>query len=181
VVYGFTYRGQHCSLFGVNLLSYTIHSPELREYEDEADGLSGVLDYGTEYGKRPIDIKIDINPNDVPFKLRQSQIYNWLKPTLPAGILIFDEIPDRIFYAKLSSKLSPEQFNRYGNFEFTMKCADPFAYGPEHILETIIDSSPQTLVIQSNGTEPTPPLIELTNNGATTINGFTLQNEYQIE
>jgi predicted phage tail component-like protein len=181
LAYGFTYRGQHCSLFGVNLLTHKINSPELREYEDEADGRPGALDYGTEYGKRPIDIKIDITPNDIEFKLRQSQIYNWLKPTLPAGILIFDEIPSRLFYSKLSSKLGPEQFNRYGTLEFTMKCVDPFAYGLERIYETIIVSSPQSIVIQSDGTEPTSPVIELTNNGVTTINKFTLQNEYQIE
>jgi predicted phage tail component-like protein len=178
---GFTYRGQHCSVFGVNLLTYRINSPDLREYEDEADGRPGALDYGTEYGKRAIDIKIDIVPTDSAFKLRQSQIYNWLKPTLPAGILIFDEIPDRLYYAKLSSKLGPEQFNRYGTLEFTMKCTDPFAYGPESIYETIIDLSPEIMIIEANGTEPTPPLIELTNNGLNTINGFTLKNEYQIE
>ena len=178
---GFTYRGQHCSAFGINLLNYRINSPELREYEDEADGRPGALDYGTEFGKRSIEIKIDIEPNDTPFKLRQSQIYNWLKPTLPAGILIFDEMPDRIFYAKLSSKLGPEQFGRYGTFEFTMKCTDPFAYGPEQITETTITTSPATIDIQSDGTEPTPPLIELTNAGSTTIMRFIVTNEYQLE
>lgn len=178
---GFTFRGQHCSLFGVNLLTYRINSPELREYEDEADGRPGALDYGTELGKRSIDIKIDIVPSETPFKIRQSQIYNWLKPTLPAGILIFDEIPDRFYYAKLSSKLTPEQFNRYGIFELTMKCTDPFAYGPEQIHETIITASPTLINIESLGTEPTPPYIELTNVGSTTINRFKLQAEYQIE
>jgi len=178
---GFTFRGQHCSLFGVNLLSYVINSPELREYEDEAAGRPGALDYGTELGKRAIDIKIDITTNETPFKTRQSQIYNWLKPTLPAGILIFDEIPDRFYYAKLSSKLTPEQFNRYGTFELTLKCTDPFAYGPERIEELTITTSPTAIDIRTDGTEPTPPYIELTNNGTTTINRLKLQVEYQVE
>ena len=178
---GFTFRGQHCSLFSVNLLSYRINDPDIREYEDEADGRPGTLDYGTEYGKRSIDLKIDIVPDATPFRLRQSQIYNWLKPTSPAGILVFDEIPDRFFYAKLTGRLSPEQFNRYGTFDLTLKCTDPFAYGPERIHESIITASSTPIDIQSFGTEPTPPLIELTNTGSTTINRLKLQVEYQIE
>ncbi len=178
---GFTFRGQHCSLLGVNLLSYRINSPELREYEDEADGRPGALDYGTELGKRAIDITIDIVTNDTPFKLRQSQIYNWLKPTLPAGVLIFDEIPDRFFYAKLSSKLSAEQIIKYGIFEFTMKCTDPFAYGPERIMESVITADGTNYDIVSAGTESTPPIIELTNTGTTTINNVRILNEYQLE
>lgn len=178
---GFTFRGQHCSLFGINLLSYRIHDPDLREYEDEADGRAGTIDYGSEFSKRAIDLKIDIEPNDMPFRLRQSQIYNWLKPTLPAGILVFDEIPDRFFYAKLTGRLSPEQFYRYGTFDLTLKCTDPFAYGPEIIHESTITASPTPIDIQSLGSEPTPPLIELTNTGSTTINLLKLQVEYQIE
>ena len=180
--YGFTYRGQHCSLFGVNLLSYTIHSPELREYEDEVAGRPGTVDYGTEYGKRQIDLRIDIVPNDTPFKLRQSQIYNWLKPTLEPGPLIFDEIPDRVFYAKLTGQLGAEQFNRYGTFEITMKCVDPFAYGhPETVTQATITASPTSITVSSAGTELTPPVIELTNNGTQTIGEVRLSIEYQID
>jgi len=180
-VYGFTYRGRHSSEFGVNLLTYKINSPELREFEDDVAGRPGVVDYGTEFGKREIEIKIDIVPTDEDFKLQQSRIYNWLKPTLAAGILVFDEIPDRFYFAKFTGKLGLEQFGRYGTFDLTMKCTDPFAYGPEMVPETIITASPTTIQIVSNGTEPTSPVIELTNNGTTTIQQFTISNEYQIE
>jgi predicted phage tail component-like protein len=178
---GFTYRGKHSSSFGVNLLSHKIHSPNVREYEDEAAGMDGVHDYGTEWGKREIEIRIDVTPNDNLLKTRQSQILNWLKPTLPAGILIFDDMPDRIYYAKYTVKWGIEQFNRYGVFELTMKCTDPFAYGSEQITETMIITSPHDIVIISAGTESTPPVIELTNNGISAVNGFTIQNEYLVE
>jgi predicted phage tail component-like protein len=134
LAYGFTYRGRHCSEFGVNLLKYVIHPPELREYEEEISGLAGVIDYGTEFGKRQIDLVIDITPNSKPFKLRQSEIYTWLNPTLPAGPLVFDEMPNITYMAKLTSRIGIQQFNRYGTIELTMKCTDPF--GREEATDT---------------------------------------------
>lgn len=181
MIYGFTYRGRHCSEFGVNLLKYVVHSPELREYEDEVDGLPGTIDYGTDWGKRPIDMIIDIVPTDVPFKLQQSRILNWLKPTLPAGILVFDELPDRFYFAKFTGKLGIMQIMKYGEFEFTFKCTDPFAYGPERLREETITESPSVIKLDSLGSEPTPTVIKLTNTGLTNITSITIQNEYEVE
>jgi predicted phage tail component-like protein len=180
-VYGFTYRGKHCSELGVQLLTHTIQSPEVREYEDEVDGLPGVIDYGSEWGKRAVDLKIDIQPTADSFKLQQSRILNWLKPTLPAGLLVFDELPDRFFYAKFTGKLGTEQFGTYGTFEFSMKCTDPFIYGPEQILEQTITSSPESIFVASAGTEPTYPVIRLQNAGSNTINGFTMTIISEVE
>jgi predicted phage tail component-like protein len=178
---GFTYRGRHSSELGVHLLTYTVYTPDTREYEDEADGRPGAYDYGSEWGKREIVLKVDISPSDEPVKRRQSSLINWLRPTLPAGILVFDEIPDRFYFAKLTGRLSMEQFGRYGTFEWTMKCTDPFAYGPERIFENTFQVSPYAVSILSEGTESTPPLIELTNVGSTTVNGFRIVNEYPVE
>ncbi|CAM3705964.1 distal tail protein Dit [Cohnella lubricantis] len=134
-MYGFTYRGRHSSEFGITLLSSKINSPDLREYEDEVTGLPGVIDYGTEFGKRQIDLSIDITPSNEPFKVQQSRIYNWLNPTQAAGVLVFDETPDRYYYAKFTAKLGLQQIGKYGTFEFSMKCTDPFAYGYPHSMD----------------------------------------------
>jgi predicted phage tail component-like protein len=184
--YGFVFKGRHCSEFGARLLRYTVNSPDLREYEDEPAGLPGVLDFGTELGKREIEIVMDIDPSvDVPFKRRQSEILTWLKPTTAAGILVFDEVPDRFFYAKLSGRLVPEQIGQYGEFRVTLKCTDPFAYGPERIYEAVITDSgigTAAVTLESEGSEPTPPIIELSNAGSTALtDGFTLTIEYETE
>lgn len=180
-MYGFRFRGKHCSEFGVNLLSYTVQSPEVREYEDEVTGLPGTLDYGTEWGKRSIDLKVDIIPTGEPFKLQQSKILNWLKPTLSAGTLVFDELPDRFYLAQFTSKLGTEQFGNYGVFEFTMKCTDPFSYGAEQIDEFTITQSPATNFVVSGGTEFTYPVIRLRNTGSTTINGFEIKTVTEVD
>ncbi|WP_217597175.1 distal tail protein Dit [Cohnella sp. GbtcB17] len=178
---GFTYRGRHCSEMGVNLLSYRVNSPDLREYEDEVAGAPGAFDYGTDYGKRQIDLSLDIVETDEPFERQRERIYNWFKPTLAAGAVVFDDMPERTYFAKLAGKLGSDQIGRYGTMEITLKCTDPFAYGPEQILSPIITTSPTTIQILSDGTEPAETLIEITNAGSTTINQFKLSIEYQLE
>ncbi|MCU6709360.1 phage tail family protein [Paenibacillus sp. J5C_2022] len=179
--YGFTFKGRHSSEFGVRLLRYTVNSPDLREYEDEPAGLPGVIDYGTELGKRELEMTVDIEPNGAEFKRRQSEILTWLKPTTAAGIIVFDDVPDRFFYAKLSGRLTAEQIGRYGEFRVTMKCTDPFAYGPERIYEGTITGNPEDIVLESYGSEPTPPIVEMSNAGGNVIGEFTLQIEFETE
>lgn len=179
--HGFRYRGRHSSEFGVNLLRHTINSPDLREEEDEVAGLPGTLDYGTEWGKREIEMVIDISPTDEPLKLRQSKILNWLKPTLSAGVLVFDELPSRFYFAKFTKKLGVEQFGTYGEFEFSFKCSDPFIYGPEQIKEHTITQSPESIMVLSGGTEVTYPVVRLQNAGSNTITGFTITIISEVE
>ncbi|MFF2887853.1 distal tail protein Dit [Paenibacillus sp. NPDC057967] len=139
--YGFTYKGRHCSELGVRLLRYTVNSPDLREYEDEPAGTPGVIDYGTELGKREIEITVDIVPDSRMFKRRQSEILSWLKPTTAAGMLVFDDVPDRFFTAKLSGNLTPEQIGKYGELRFAMKCTDPYSRSATLSDNVILDST----------------------------------------
>ncbi|MHA6484463.1 distal tail protein Dit [Paenibacillus sp. strain BS8-2] len=180
-MYGFTYRGRHCSELGLDLLSYSVNSPELREAEDEVTGKAGTVDYGTEWGKRTIDLKVDMKQIGTPVKLQQSLILNWIKPTLPAALLVFDEMPDRFYYAKFTGKLGTQQFGSYGQFDFAMKCTDPYVYGPEQIHEMLVTNSPQSMFVPVGGTETSYPVIRLTNVGSNTINGFTVKTISEVD
>lgn len=202
-MYGFSYRGIHSSELGIDLLSYTVHSPEVREYEDEAAGRPGSIDYGSEWGPRQIDLKIDIVPDGDPFKIRQSKLLNWLNPMKPAAMLIFDDVPGRFYLAKFNGRLGMRQFNHYGQFEFSMKCYDPFAYsvarndevtwGSEIItfnhdytmgheggdVKTVTANTSYNVVV--SGTEPVQPIITISGTGTNvkvSANGkeFTISN-----
>ncbi|RAU96844.1 distal tail protein Dit [Paenibacillus sp. YN15] len=195
---GFTYRGRHCSEFGVNLLSYTVNTPEIRNYTEEADGRAGVYDYGSEWGTREITVTVDVTPNSVSLKRRQSQIMAWLSPVSNgAGALIFDEVPDVQYYAKLTGRVGIEQFFRgYGEFTFTFVCADPFGYSTYSVESIDVDSAvlvdtdisvdatysfavtgPATFNIDNFGYEPVQPVIEISGSFTTltlTLGGETL-------
>lgn len=186
-MYGFTYKGIHSSEMGINLLSYTVHSPSVREYEDEASGRPGTIDYGSEWGPRQIDLKIDIVPDSDPFKVRQSKLLSWLNPTKDVGMLIFDDVPGRYYLAKFNGRLGSQQFNTYGQFEYSMKCYDPYAYsivtndevtwGSEVItfnddylmgheggdVKTITANTSYNVVV--SGTEPVQPIITISGTG----------------
>lgn len=177
MTYGFTYKGRHCTEFGARLLRYTVNSPQLRENEDTVAGLDGVIDYGTELGKREIEVVFDIDPDARSFKRRQSQILSWLKPTA-AGKLVFDDVPDRFFNAKLTGSMAVEQIGKYGEIRVTFKAADPYSYSTTESDEIILDSdvildeditldatwsftinSPQTVTVNSWGYETVRPRI----------------------
>ncbi|GIQ63722.1 hypothetical protein PACILC2_22900 [Paenibacillus cisolokensis] len=179
--YGFTYRGRHCSEFGLKLIGYRVNAPDIREYEDEVGGVDGVIDYGTELGKREIEVRVDVISTDEPLAQRQSRIMAWLTPKQDAGALIFDEFPEWRYFAKYSGRLTLDQIGRYGEFTITFKCTDPFAYGPERIQEMTITSSPFTIHAPSDGAVPTPPVFELTNVGTTTLAYVRLTNEFRVD
>lgn len=181
--YGFTYRGRHCSELGVRLLRYTVGSPDLREYEDEIAGADGLIgyDYGTQLGKREIAVVIDIDPDERSFKRRQSAILSWLSPTKGNGQLIFDDVSERYYDAKLTGKLSVEQIGTYGEISLTFKALNPMASSVAESDDIILDSpvlldddiglsdawsftvtSPTTVTVNNWGYENVRPIIRVT-------------------
>jgi predicted phage tail component-like protein len=179
---GFTYRGQHSSVLGLTLLSLRLNPPEIREYEDDVSGRHGTIDYGTEFGKRDIEIQVDVLSSNENLKVRVSKIMQWLDPTQGASELIFDELPELRYLAKYTGRLGIEQqIVQYGVFAVTMKCTYPFGesvhdtsaieydqgleYGQGYeysLYSTIITASGQTLDIDHFGTVAVGPLIRIT-------------------
>lgn len=191
--YNFTFKGRSCADFGVRLLRYNVNSPELREYEDEIAGADGAIDFGTNLGKREIVVVIDIDPDDRSFKRRQSAILSWLSPTKGGGQLIFSDVPERYFDAKLTGRLSVEQIGNYGEISLTFKAVDPFAHSVAESDDIILDSpvllddeiglsdawtfgvnSPTVLSVNNWGYENVRPIIRVTGNFTNlSIGGFT--------
>lgn len=191
--YGFTYKGRHCSEFGARLLRYNIGSPALRENEDTIAGLDGVIDYGTELGRREIEVVFDIDPDERSFKRRQSQILSWLKPSSAGGKLTFSDIPDRFFNAKLTGSMAVEQIGKYGEIRVTFKATDPYSYSTTESDDVILDSdisleeeitldatwsftvnSPQTITVNNWGYEDVRPRIVITGSWTkVSVAGFT--------
>jgi len=192
MTYSFTYKGRDVTEFGGRLLRYNVGSPQLREYEDTVAGRDGVIDYGTELGKREIEVVFDIDPNDTQFKRRQSQILSWLKPS-SAGELVFSDMPDRYFTAKMTGSLAAEQIGKYGEFRITFKASDPYAYSKTDSLDIVLDSdilldeditldaawsfnvtSPQTVTVNNWGYEDVRPIITVSGSWSTvSVAGMT--------
>lgn len=178
---GFTYRGKHSSEIPVTLLGYTIHAPELRENEDDVPGRHGVVDSGTELGKREIELELMLESNgEHSMESRRRSLVAWLHP-FAYGDLVFDDAPDVRWEAKYAGKLGIEQISRFGVFTVTMKCAKPFGIQIDEAGGTLLDSdiildsdvrlddqytfevtTPESIEVNNYGTAPVYPIIEIT-------------------
>lgn len=88
---------------------------------------------------------------------------------------------DRRYLVRSSGPIDMQRIFQIGQFTLNLIAADPFAYAAEHIYETTMTASPFPFSIDSDGNLRTEPVIVLTNTGLTTVHGFSIVNEYQLE
>ncbi len=178
---GFSFKGRRGETLGLVLLGHRISSPTAREYEDELPGMDGTVDHGTEWGRRLVELEVELQPADEPIDLRISNIMAWFDPKKGSGPLALDDVPGRVFFAKYAGQLGIEPVARFGIVTIPMKCTDPFAYGPEQVQETVTTASPFSVSRVSAGNQETPPVLVLTNQGENNIHGFTITSEIIAE
>ena len=82
----------------------------------------------------------------------------WLSPVDGLKQLIFDDVPDRYFMARLKDKVDCERVIRAaGVFDLTFYCPDPFAYALEDEVFTITKAG-ETLITRSLGNIASRPV-----------------------
>jgi predicted phage tail component-like protein len=130
----------------------------LRNYSVSIPGKYGVADFGADMDAREISVSCSIFP-----KLRFSDLVEtldrialWLSPVDGLKQLIFDDVPDRYFMARLKEKVDCERVIRAaGVFDLSFYCPDPFAYALADDVFTITNaekhSSHEALEISHQG------------------------------
>lgn len=88
----------------------------------------------------------------------------------------FDDEPAVYYSGRIANQIDPEQIATIGEFTLQFRC-DPFAYSTETIIEETFSSSPYEVTVTSQGSVGSPPVIILTNQGASTIQSFTIKSE----
>lgn len=149
-------------------------------------GRSGELDFGADMGPRPFALECAMVKRD-PTSLQQavSQLAAFLHDQYgrPRTLqLIFDAQPDRYYNVRYSGNMPIDRIVGLGQFTLPLTAFDPHAYSIDgQVINDSITTSPWELEVDSTGTVITPTYIELTNQGTTTINEFTLQAEFLVE
>jgi len=184
---GFTLGGVPAKELGIIMIG-TSKRPILPPTVDRTisiPGRNGAWDFGADVGTRPFNLDCAlIEQNAVALqmaieRLAALMVDRYGKPrTLE---LTFDTRPDRHYQVRYSGSLEIDRIIGLGRFTLPLVAFEPYAYGDERITEQTITASPTVINIRSDGDILTSPVIELTNNGTTTINQFTLSTEYQIE
>ena len=83
----------------------------LRNYTASIPGKSGIADFGADFDYREINVSCSIPPKRTFAALVSvlDDIALWLDPAGGLKQLIFDDVPDRYFMARLSEKVNCER------------------------------------------------------------------------
>lgn len=184
---GFTYNDIHSKTMGLGtrLASWQVCG-KLRNFTTTVPGKYGVTDFGSDFDYREIAVSCSIFPqkNFTALVQKLDDIAAWLDPT-SLHQLIFDDVPDRYFMARLDTAVDCERLIRSaGRFDLKFFCPDPFGYALEDETFTITSTDTIQTVTRTKGNADSLPLYAVrgiftpnTIGGGfiITVNGTTMQ------
>ena len=104
---------------------------KMRNFTTTVPGKYGVADFGADFDYREITVHCNIYPkaNFTALVSALDDIAAWLDPVQGLRQLIFDDVPDRYFMARLNDAVDCERLIRSaGSFDLKFFCPDPFGY-----------------------------------------------------
>ncbi|USK43530.1 distal tail protein Dit [Cytobacillus oceanisediminis] len=183
--WGLTYRGVHSSEKGLRFTNISGRDtlPDIESRTSQTASKHGVHYFGYRFQERRIRAEIALYGSSLSnFRSKIRDIAAWLNPYDGPGELIFDDEPDKKYFAVITDNTDFEGMfiKRVAEIEFL--CPDPFAYA---ISETVATISGNSLNINNDGTAETFPVIEITADGtagpdnyAGKVSGETLDNPH---
>lgn len=157
---GFIYNDVSSQEMGVKarLESWQV-SGALRNYTSIIPGKDGAADFGAVLDSREIIVSCSIFPKQRFQALVEvlDEIAYWLSPLDGLKQLIFDEIPDRYFMARLRDQVDCERVIRAaGRFQLWFLCPDPFSYAVKDEVFTFIETGTHSLTRELGNIESFP-------------------------
>lgn len=157
---GFSYKDVTSKEMGVKarLTSWQV-SGWLRNFTTTVPGKYGVADFGADMDYREISVSCNIFPKHSFTALVEALdgIAAWLDPTQGLHQLIFDDVPDRYFMARLNDAVDCERLIRSaGRFDLKFFCPDPFGYAIADESYTITAAGTHTVTRKTGNTESLP-------------------------
>jgi len=146
----------------------------------------GALDFGADMGPRPLTLAAAFAEQETyALQARIEQLANFLldrygRPRDMA--LVFVANPSRQITVRYSGSLDIERVVGIGTFTLPFTAFDPFFYSAQdQISEQTLTASGASIVVESSGNVQTHGEIRIRNVGSTTINRFTISNEYELD
>lgn len=138
-------------------------------------GVAGGYLPNTEVGPRQLEVPVLIEANNFSTlqKLKED-LAAWLVTDEPQE-LIFDDEPDRIYYAVVDGSLDLDELVYFGQGNITFICPDPYKYGPKKSMP--LDPT-NPIVLAYKGTAPGKPIFRFTVTQPSTMIEYTNGEEY---
>lgn len=157
---GFSFDGTASKNMGIlSRMPTENRVPELRNRTIEIAGRDGLLDLGSSFSERVIEISCLITPKrtQADFLDCKDRIVHWLSPDKGTCELILDTEPERVYYARLQSGVTFEKAAVLAaTFDLTFFCPDPFGYAIEDEFFTIVEQGSQTVMREKGNIESSP-------------------------
>lgn len=146
---GFSYNDISSASMGLKarLTSWQVCG-KIRNFTTTVPGKYGVADFGADFDYREITVSCNIYPKSTFTGLVSAldEIALWLDPVQGLRQLIFDDVPDRYFMARLNDAVDCERLVRAsGSFDLKFFCPDPFAYAITDETFTITQTGSHTI------------------------------------
>ena len=196
---GFNFNGVTSASMGIRArLTSWQFIPAVSNNTVSIPGKAGVADFGANKLSRRISVKCGVNPTGSMSSLisRLDTLAAWLDPVNGAQRLVFDELPDRYFTARLDAAVDCTRLIRCaGSFDLDFFCPDPFGYAVTDENFTLTATGAHT-IIRTKGNAVSLPEYRLmgevinnssarwfritTNDVALTISGRLAANEVLV-
>ena len=131
----------------------------MRNFTTTVPGKYGVTDFGADFDYREINVACNIYPKHSFSALVSTidELSTWLDPMQGLKELVFDDVPDRYFMARLNEKVDCERLIRFaGSFNLKFFCPDPFAYAITDESYLIESEGDHTVTRQTGNVESNP-------------------------
>lgn len=158
--------------------------PDTRDYTVQIAGRDGEYDFGSEYASRIVTHECVLMANDpvLDYQSRVREIAKLFDAKRGERVVTYSDQPGKRYRMRYAGTLPIEKIIFDGTFTLPMKMCDPFPEKDEEsLIELVVTGSNSEINIQSDGDLSASPIFVLTNVGTNTVNGLTIQNEYQIE
>lgn len=157
---GFTYNDITSASMGIKarLTSWQVCG-KLRNFTTTVPGKYGVADFGADFDYREITAHCSIYPKHSFTALVSAldDIAVWLDPVQGLRQLVFDDVPDRYFMARLNDAVDCERLVRSsGSFDLKFFCPDPFAYAITDETFSITEAGTHTIARVIGNVESLP-------------------------
>ena len=157
---GFIYNGISSKSMNITArLTSWQASPPLRNSFVSVPGKPGVADFGSSIAEKIVTVRCNIFPK-YSFPVLVSvldDIAAWLNPEHGLHQLVFDDVPDRYFTARLTEAVDCERLVfSAGAFDLRFVCPDPFGYAQTDESFTLTATGTNTVTRVKGNTDSEP-------------------------
>lgn len=138
--------------------------------------MPGAYPAGTEVKPRPLDIPVVLESKSLKdLQKMKEDLAGWLVTDEPKE-LIFDDEPDRVYYAMVDGATDIDDLISVGVGIIHFICPDPYKYGPRLVAQ--IDDPLEPIILTNRGTAPSKPVFRFNVTKPTTYIDIIKDDDY---